>query len=348
MSTTFELAKRMLYTEERIAAPLHYFTLFAKLTPEQQRFLVQESESLSQFPDPVKEGKRRLNGGRLRKPGGGRKQLGARSDYITALKQAVVLQSPESSLSYSTQSARAIAAAMKKQGHACSSASIPKLAETAGMRIHPRIKPSPRIKRIEPADQFEFIGNRLDHVLSRDTGAALFITADPLSKTPYNCPAERLDSWRAQALTSHVQEFLYEWESDVAARKINELMFIVEGGGLLGLRNAYLPRKLQAFADQTGVTIFLSHLPSGLSRISTDPLLEETLALTREDWKLGSVRLRICNVKPSFLPFSPRDGNFRPTSWNRIFRPTTPEADSFDDSQTTSSRNDIQDAAPDD
>lgn len=344
MTTAFELAKRMLYSGERIAAPLHYLALFAKLTPTEQGFLIRESESIGLAPNPEKEGKRRLCNGRQRRPGGGRKELGTRPEYVAAMERSVTLQSLESPLPYSTQSARSIAAEMKRHGHSCNPASIPKLAAAAGMRIHPRVKPSPRIKTIAPADQFSFIAGRLDHVLSRDTGLALYITTDPLPKTPYNCPTDRLESWRGHALADYVQKVLMEREDEYTAQKIDEIVLIVEGGGLLGMRNRKFPRMLQLFADRTGITTYLSHLPPGLSRISADVLVEDTLPLTREHWKLGTIHIRIGNVKPALLPFNPRDGKFRSTSWNHVFHSISFHPDPTDEIQTCSSRDDIQDA----
>ena len=104
-ATVFEQAKRMLYTEERVAAPLHYLALTDKLTPPQRHFLLQESEFIRLAPEPLKEAKRRLYNGRQRKPGGGRKQLGTRPEYVAALERVMVLQSSASPLAYSIQSA---------------------------------------------------------------------------------------------------------------------------------------------------------------------------------------------------------------------------------------------------
>jgi len=338
----------MLYTEERVAAPLHYLALTDKLTPPQRHFLLQESEFIRLAPEPLKEAKRRLYNGRQRKPGGGRKQLGTRPEYVAALERVMVLQSSASPLAYSIQSARGIAAAMKLKGFPCSPSSIPKLAGAAGLRVHSRITPSPRIKPVKPADQFDFIGRRLEHILSKDTGAALYITADPLPQTPHNCPADRLEAWRGQVLVAHIRDFLNERKAVLSAKNTGELMLIVEGGGLHGLRNRNFPRTLQLFADQTGITVFLSHLPPGLSRISTDWLIEERLSLTWKQWKLGTIHLQIGSVKASSSPSNPQDGNFRPTSWNRIFRPLFLDTNPNNDSQAAASGNDLQDAAADD
>lgn len=344
MSTDFELAKRMLYTDMRIAAPLHYLALLEKLTPAQRYFLLQESETISLSPNPEKESKQRLYKGRQRKPGGGRKQLGTRPEYIAALDRVMVMQSPVSSMAYSVQSARGISDALKQMGLSCSPSSVPKLVGAAGLRIHPNIKPSLRVKPVKPVDQFEFIGRRLGHILNHDTGGALYVTADLLPKTPCNCPADRLESWRGQALVAHIRNFLQDREEDFSTRKIGELMLIVEGGGLLGMRNRNFSRMLQLFADQTGITVYLSPLPPGLSRISTDLLAEGELSLTREQWKLGTVRLRIGSIQATFPPSNPQDGNFRPTSWNRIIRPIF-LTDPNNDTQAAPSGHDIQDAA---
>ena len=214
--------------------------------------------------------------------------------------------------------------------------------KSIGLRVHAKInKPSLYIKPIKPADRFKFIGRRLEHILSKDTALALYITADPLPKTPHNCPAARLKSWRGQLLAEHVQKFLHTYKAGLAINKIDELLIIVEGGGLLGFRNRELLRVLQGFADLTGITTCLSHLPAGISRIYTDFLVEEDLQLKRDQWQLGTVRLQIGKVKASYSPTNPRDGNFRPTSWNRIFRSlTTPDTN---DKQTTPSSNGIQD-----
>ena len=186
-ATVFEQAKRMLYTEERAAAPLHYLALTNKLTPSQRHFLLQESEFIRLAPEPLKEAKRRLCNGRQRKP-----------------------------------------------------------------------------------------------------------------------------------------------------------------GGLLGLRNRNFPRTLQLFADQTGITVFMSHLPPGLSRISTDLLAEERLSLTWKQRRLGTICLQIGSVKASASPSNPQDGNFRPTSWNRIFRPLFLDTNPNNDTQAAASGNDLQYAAADD
>jgi hypothetical protein len=214
--------------------------------------------------------------------------------------------------------------------------------------MHDHIKPSPRIKQIDAADQFGFIGRRLEYILSNGTGIALLITADPLPKAPCDCPANRLEAWRGQALATHIQESLTAWADVFAKRNIDELMLVVEGGGLLGLRNTNLPRSLQCFADITGITIFLSFLPTGLSRIATDSLADEMLALTKDQWQLGTVHLRIGKVKTLFPPSSPQDSNFRPTAWNRIFRPITLDTHPTDDNKATPSCNDKQNAADDD
>jgi hypothetical protein len=296
-------------------------TLPDKLTEQQRNFLLQESEFIRSARNQWDESMQRLCGIPKRRPGGGRKRLGTRPEYIAALKQVVVTQSETSPLSYSTQSARSIAGAMQQRGHSCAPGSVPNLAGNIGLRAHDRIKPSRRIKLVNPADQFDFIGRRLEYILSKDTGTAWLITVDPQDKTPCNCPANRLEAWRSQALAAHVQEFLTSRADAFAKKNIGELMLTVDGGGLLGLRNENLPRLLHVFAELTGITIFLSHLPLGLSRISTDVLADESLALTRGKWNLGSVRLQIGKVKTSFPPANPQDGNFRPTSWNRIFCP---------------------------
>jgi hypothetical protein len=237
---------------------------------------------------------------------------------------------------------------MNQQGHSCAPATVPNLTDAIGLRTHDRIKSSSRIKPVDPADQFGFIGRRLEYILSENTGTAWLITADPQHGTPCNCPANRFEAWRSQILATHIQEFLISRADAFAKKNISELMLIVEGGGLLGLRNKNLLSAIQVFADLTGITIFLSHLPPGLSRISTDSLADELLELTKDQWKLGTVRLQIGKVKTLFPPSNPQDGSFRPTSWNRIFRPVTLDINP-DDNQTTSSHapssNGIQDAA---
>ena len=309
----------MMHTGEHFLDPHGYVALLNTLTPQQRDSLNGEYEKPSHWG----EGWRQRLFNRKRKPGSGRKPLGTKPEYLTALNKVVALQSSDSLLAYSTQSARSLARAMKKQGAPCSSASIPRLAYSYGLRVHPRIKPSPRIKPIKPTEQFEFIGRRLEHILSGNTGAALHIVADPQHKTPVNCPADRLATWQGKALTTHVQKFLTAQQEYFATKKIDELMLIVEGGGLLGLRNKHLPRVLLTFACLTGITVFLSYLPSGLSRIATDLLAEEVLLLTKEQWALGSVHLKISRVNTSYPPSNPKDGNFRPDSWNRIIRPLT-------------------------
>jgi hypothetical protein len=316
-----------------------------KLTEQQRQFLQQESEFIRSARNRWDESMQRLCGTQKRRPGGGRKRLGTRPEYIDTLKQVVQMQSSTSPIAYSIQSARSIAGAMKQQGHSCAPGTIPNLTAAIGFRTHDRIKPTQRIKPVEPADQFNFIGRRLEYILSKDTGTAWFITADPQSKTPCNCPANRLEAWRSQTLAAHVQEFLTARADAFAKKKISELMLIVEGGGLLGLRNENLPRLLQPFADLTGITIFLSHLPPGLSRIATDSLTGEMLELTKDHWKLGTVHLKIGKVKTSSPPSNPQDGNFRPTSWNRIFRPVTLNTNPTDDKQSAPSCNDVQTVA---
>jgi hypothetical protein len=263
----------------------------------------------------------RLCGKQKRKPGGGRKRLGTRPEYVDTLKRVVLMQALTSPLSYCTLSARNIAGAMKQQGHPCAPATVPILAEAIGIRTHERIEPSARIKPIKPEAQFDFVGRRLEDILSKQSGIALLVTADLQHGTPCNCPANRLEAWRSQALAAHIQEILTALREGFAKRNTSELMLVVEGGGLLGLHNTNLPRSLQSFADLAGITIFLSHLPPGMSRISTDVLAEEVLELTKEQWTLGAVRLRVSKVKAMFRPSNPQDGNFRPTAWNRIFVP---------------------------
>jgi hypothetical protein len=346
MTTEFEQAKRMLYSGENIIAPLQYLELTGKLTPAQRHFLIQESEAIRLSPHQRKEGRRRLHGGRQRRPGGGRKPLVARPEYAAALEKIIVLQSPDSPLAYSTQSTRSIAGAMKLQCTPCSPSSIPSLPGAIGLRVHCHIKLSQRIKSVDPAAQFGFIGRRLEHILSNDTGVALYITADVQPKTPCNCPADRLESWRGQCLATYVQNFLNSQKDNFATKKTDELLLIVEGGGLLGLRNRHLPRLLQFFADETGITVFLSHLPTGLPRTQTDLMAEGKLSLVKDQWKLGTVHIQIGKVKTSFPPSKPQDSNFRPTSWNRIFRPVT--LDASNDNQAPTSSNDTQDAAVED
>jgi hypothetical protein len=319
LTTTFEQAKFMVYSGESIIAPLKYLELVSGLTPVQRHFLLEESEFIRLSPYQRQEGRRRLCGGRQRKPGGGRKPLATRPGYATALEKVIVLQSSDSPLAYSVQSTRSIAGAMKLQGAPCSPSSVPSLTGAIGVRVHYRIKPSQRIKSVNPAEQFDFISRRLEHTLSKDTGTALYITADMQLKTPCNCPADRLKSWRGQCLATYVQNFLNSQKGDFETKKTDELLLIVEGGGLLGLRNRHLPRLLQFFADETGITVFLSHLPTGLSRIATDLLAGGMLPLTKEQWKLGTVHVQVGSVKTSFPPSNPQDSNFRPTSWNRIF-----------------------------
>ena len=337
----------MVYTCKHFAEPHLFVDLLGKLSPQQRDFVYGEMDILSASPNRRKESRRRLHGGRLRKPGGGRKPLSARSEYITALKKVVkVLRSSTSQLVYSTQSARGIADAMKLQGVPCSSASIPRLAESIGLRVHPRIKPSPRIKPIKSADQFKFIGHRLEHVLRRETGYALHITTYINPNTAVNCPADRLATWRGKALATRVQQFLNTQQDYFTTKKIDELMLIVEGGGLLGLRNKHLPRVLQAFACLTGITIFLSHLPSGLSRFSTYQVEDEVFSLTKNQWQLGDIRLLIGQLKKKEYdpPSNSIAGSDRSTTWNRIIRPITFNSHSTDDIQITPPSNDIQDA----
>jgi hypothetical protein len=347
MTTTFEQAQHMVFTGECFSAPEQYLALINKLTMAQRIYLLQGSDSCLSVPNPWGENLRHLCGGRKRRPGGGRKRLGTQPEYVDTLKQVVVMQSPTSPLAYSTQSARSIAGVMKQHGHSCAPGSIPNLVGAIGLRTHNRIEPSPRIKSVNPADQFDFIGRRLEHILSKDTGTAWFITADPQPKTPCNCPANRLEAWRGQAIASHVQEFLTSRADAFAKRNINELMLIVEGGGLLGLRNKNLHRSLQFFAGLTGITVFLSHLPPGLSRIATDVLADEMLELTREKWNLGTVHLRIGEVKTSSPSSNPQGGNFRSSSWNRIFRPVTLDTNPTDDNRAAPSCYDIHNAAVD-
>ena len=59
-ATVFEQAKRMMYADEHIVAPIKYLLLTNKLTPPQRHFLLQESEFIRLAPEPLKEAKRRL------------------------------------------------------------------------------------------------------------------------------------------------------------------------------------------------------------------------------------------------------------------------------------------------
>ena len=256
LSKAFRGVERILLFGEYPATAKEFFKLFDRLTPPERDlahkmrcFLIGSSEFSASTEHRLLYGRLRC---RCSRPRGYR----IPSQYVAAVERAIFLHPPQSALPYSCLCVDGIADRLKQQGVSIRPDKIPVLLNSVGCRLHPHVDLPPGIESVDPDFQFRFVGRRLETIVNRSQ-VALFISADVVGKQP----VKRSKKYLGWLVADHVRAVLGYRFPGFNASKLDELLLIVEGGGLLGLHNERLPNLLDWFAGKRNISSSQKRFP---------------------------------------------------------------------------------------
>jgi Rhodopirellula transposase DDE domain len=269
--------------------------------------------------DTVRRGRDELDApqppavGRSRKPGGGRKRAefldGGLPAALEALIDPVTRGDPESPLRWTTKSLRALAKALREQGHQVSEFVVRRLLIESGYSLQANAKTAEGGNHVDRDAQFGYLNSQVkDHqragcpVISTDAkkkelvgiyknaGAEWrpkgepeqvnvydFINKDLGKVTPYGVYDVTANTGWVSVGTDHdtaafaVATIEAWWASQGrhAYPGANRLLITADGGGSNGYRTRLWKTELAGLAARTGLTITVCHFPPGTSKWNT-------------------------------------------------------------------------------
>ena len=254
--------------------------------------------------------RRRVESGRVRRPGGGRKSLTALdSELIKAMEQLVepaTRGDPESPLRWTCKSTRRLAKELTAQGHPISRTRVADLLKEQGYSLQANRKTLEGTRHPDRNTQFEHLNERVRKQLAAKEPA---ISVDTKKKEligdfknagrewrPWGQPQDVrvhdfIDKRKGKAIPYGVYDLgrnagwvsvgidhdtaafavgtIRSWWRDVGRRvypAARSLLITADCGGSNGNRLRLWKWELQKFADDTGLSVRVSHLPPGTSK----------------------------------------------------------------------------------
>jgi hypothetical protein len=255
-------------------------------------------------------GKQVLVTPRIRRPGGGRKALPEHDSQLLAaletLIEPTVRGEPDSPLRWTIRSTRVLAAALHRNGHPVSHATVAHLLAAAGFSLQANRKTREGKSHPDRDAQFQYI-NRLvkrwqgreQPVISVDTkkkelvgdfkngGREYRRHGDPAQVRVHDFVDKKLgkaipygvsdlannEGWVSVGVTHDTAEFATAtirrwWVKMGTARfpQATELLITADDGGSNGSRTKLWKTALQQLANKTGLTLTVCHFPPGTSK----------------------------------------------------------------------------------
>ncbi len=287
-----ERSRRVWAATEAAAAGWGGVSLVAKATGMARNTVAAGVRELKEPKRPTK-----LQRGRVRRSGGGRKRLVEHEPRVLKALDYLVAQTtsgdPETALRWTCKSTQRLAEELGRMGYELSDRSVASLLKQMDYRLQANQKAKEGTSQPDRAAQFEHI-NRLALAFQKRGDPVISVDAEKqqLPEESGNVGRQgclqggsrrdRLhgvrevttcDEWASVELDRDTVEFAVEtiarWWRKMGCRfypRANELLLVADAAGTGRKRSRLWKMEIQRFADQTGLEVSICHLPPGTSK----------------------------------------------------------------------------------
>jgi hypothetical protein len=222
--------------------------------------------------------------GRVRRPGGGRKRVIDLNPELRTVLLALIKpdmrDDPRSPMRWTTKSTHDLAGELTRQGHRVSADTVGDLLRKEGFNLKANAKTIEGRHHPDRDGQFRYINEQAkahfagdDPVIGVDTTKKELVGADNETGTALSHASTEKASWVDVSTDQHTARLAVEsirrWWNDVGATAhpaANRLLITTHAGDSTSHHTHAWKTELAAFADETGMTITVCHLPPGTSK----------------------------------------------------------------------------------